>query len=162
MLVEHRAELTAIIIFLAYRIEFMANKGRDRVTGSRAPRRATWGNGGVPSGAQRGTLSSFSPRSIPRLRASIRVVGAGALQSCQLAVVAIDMRAIDIWVHISLGWQSRELSPSVCYLDRFSLVSARPLSLRLAAVSAPLGARIGYQYASVNYARPLLRSLTRL
>ncbi|XP_061936966.1 uncharacterized protein LOC108001176 isoform X4 [Apis cerana] len=77
-------DLMAIIIFLAYHIEFMANKGRsnNRLAG--------------PVGTE-----EVGPP-IPRRSSA---VGPGLYSRSQLAVVAIDMRAIDIWVHISQGWQ---------------------------------------------------------
>lgn len=62
-------------------------------------------------------------------------VGPGLYSRSQLAVVAIDMRAIDIWVHISQGWQvpRRALSLS----SRF-LIFLLLLLLALYAHSGPL------------------------
>lgn len=105
-------DLMAIIIFLAYHIEFMANKGRsnNRLAG--------------PVGTE-----EVGPP-IPRRSSA---VGPGLYSRSQLAVVAIDMRAIDIWVHISQGWQvpRRALSLS----SRFLIFL---LLLLLALYSGPL------------------------
>lgn len=97
----------AIIIFLAYHIEFMANKGRsnNRLAG--------------PVGTE-----EVGPP-IPRRSSA---VGPGLYSRSQLAVVAIDMRAIDIWVHISQGWQvprrALSLSPPA-FLSSSSSSSSR-------------------------------------
>lgn len=100
-------DLMAIIIFLAYHIEFMANKGRsnNRLAG--------------PVGTE-----EVGPP-IPRRSSA---VGPGLYSHSQLAVVAIDMRAIDIWVHISQGWQvprrALSLSPPA-FLSSSSSSSSR-------------------------------------
>lgn len=83
-----------IIIFLAYHIEFMGNKGRSNNRGPFWP----------------------DPSDLLRFQRRSSAVGPGLYSRGQLAVVAIDMRAIDIWVHISQGWQVRALLLPLSYL----------------------------------------------
>lgn len=56
------------------------------------------------------------PSDLLRFQRRSSAVGPGLYSRGQLAVVAIDMRAIDIWVHISQGWQVRALLLPLSYL----------------------------------------------
>lgn len=147
-------DLMAIIIFLAYHIEFMANKGRsnNRLAG--------------PVGTE-----EVGPP-IPRRSST---VGPGLYSRSQLAVVAIDMRAIDIWVHISQGWQVPRRALSLSLLPLSYLPPPPPPRAVRAQRSSSVQRDAAQQYSlgqpkigcypirgPVNYARPLSTTLTRL